>query len=91
MEKRKAVVSVIGKDQVGIIANVTNVLAEYKLNVLDISQTIVEEYFTMIMIIDVKEAHDLDAIRKVLQETGENLGVQISLQLEEVFQSMHRI
>ncbi|KGP91155.1 hypothetical protein N780_07905 [Pontibacillus chungwhensis BH030062] len=91
MEKRKAVVSVIGKDQVGIIANVTNVLAEYKLNVLDISQTIVEEYFTMIMIIDVKEAHDLDEIRKVLQETGENLGVQISLQLEEVFQSMHRI
>lgn len=91
MEKRKAVVSVIGKDQVGIIANVTNVLAEYKLNVLDISQTIVEEYFTMIMIIDVKEAHDLDTIRKVLQETGENLGVQISLQLEEVFQSMHRI
>ncbi|KGX84792.1 ACT domain-containing protein [Pontibacillus litoralis] len=91
MEKRRAVVSVIGKDQVGIIAKVTNVLAEHQLNVLDISQTIVEDFFTMMMVIDVTSAQHLEETRHILHELGEEIGVQIDLQLEEVFQAMHRV
>jgi len=91
METRRAVVSVIGKDQVGIIAKVTQVLASNEINVLDISQTILEEFFTMMMIIDVNETEQLDDIRHKLQTVGENMGLKINLQLEDVFQAMHRI
>ncbi|MFC0523534.1 ACT domain-containing protein [Pontibacillus salicampi] len=91
MERRRAVVSVIGKDQVGIIAKVTTVLADKNINVLDISQTIVEEFFTMMMVVDVGAAQDLDGVRKSLDTIGNEVGVQIHLQLEEVFQAMHRV
>ncbi|KGP71574.1 ACT domain-containing protein [Pontibacillus yanchengensis] len=91
MENRRAVVSVLGKDQVGIIAKVTTVLSEKQINVLDINQTIVEDFFTMMMIVDVTQIEDLDSVRQTLNEIGENLGVKINLQLEEVFQAMHRI
>lgn len=91
METRRAVVSVIGKDQVGIIAKVTQVLANNEINVLDISQTILEEFFTMMMIIDVNEIEQLDDIRHKLQTVGEDMALKINLQLEDVFQAMHRI
>ncbi|MYL32329.1 ACT domain-containing protein [Pontibacillus yanchengensis] len=91
MENRRAVVSVLGKDQVGIIAKVTTVLSEKEINVLDINQTIVEDFFTMMMIVDVTQIEDLDSVRQTLNEIGEELGVKINLQLEEVFQAMHRI
>ncbi len=91
MEKRRAVVSVIGKDQVGIIAKVTNVLAGNDINVLDISQTILEDFFTMMMIIDVTDKDKMDQLYGQLNRIADEMGLKINVQLEEVFQAMHRI
>lgn len=91
MESRRAVVSVIGKDKVGIISKVTTVLAENNMNILDISQTILQEFFTMMMIIDVTENENLNKVRTALDKVGNEMDVQINLQLEEIFQAMHRI
>ncbi|MFD1705171.1 ACT domain-containing protein [Siminovitchia sediminis] len=91
MEKRRAVVSVVGKDQVGIIASVTQVLAENQVNVLDISQTILQEFFTMMMVVDITEIENLDSLQKQFDELGEKIGQKINIQREEIFQSMHRI
>ncbi|MDP4087487.1 MAG: ACT domain-containing protein [Bacillota bacterium] len=91
MEKRRVVVSVIGKDQVGIISRVTTILANYNANILDISQTILQEFFTMIMSVDVSEITNLTSLHNELTETGEEIGLKINLQLEEIFQAMHRI
>ncbi len=89
--KKRAVVSVIGKDQVGIIAKVTNVLAENKMNVLDISQTILQDFFTMMMLVEIESGEDLDALLQQFKEIEKELGLTISIQLEDVFQAMHRI
>jgi len=91
MESRRAVVSVIGKDKVGIIARVTTVLAENQMNILDISQTILQDFFTMMMIIDVSRMDDLHTLREELNRVGEEMDVKIHIQLEEIFQAMHRI
>lgn len=91
MEKRRAVVSVIGKDTVGIIAKVTNTLADNNINILDISQTILNEFFTMMMIIDVTDHDNLDKLRDELDTVGKDMGLKINVQLEEIFQIMHRI
>lgn len=91
MEKRRAVVSVIGKDTVGIIAKVTNTLADNNINILDISQTILNEFFTMMMIIDVTDHDNLDKLRNELDTVGKDMGLKINVQLEEIFQTMHRI
>lgn len=90
MQKR-AVVSVVGKDQVGIIAKVTNVLADNKMNVLDISQTILQDFFTMMMLVEIRDGEDLDALLKQFEVIEKELGLTINIQLEDVFQSMHRI
>ena len=90
-KQKRAVVSVIGKDQVGIIAKVTNVLAEDRVNVLDISQTILQDFFTMIMIVDIAELEDLDVLTKKFKMIGQEMGLEISIQLEEIFQAMHRV
>lgn len=91
MNQRRAIVSVIGKDQVGIIANVTNVLADNKINILDISQTILQDFFTMMMIVDVADLKDLESLQKQLFEVGKALNLNINIQLEEIFQAMHRV
>ena len=91
MNQRRAVVSVIGKDQVGIIAKVTNVLADNKINVLDISQTILQDFFTMMMIVDVADLQDLESLQKQLFEIGNTMNLNINIQLEEIFQAMHRV
>ena len=91
VKQRRAVVSVIGKDRVGIIAKVTNILAESQVNILDISQTILQDFFTMMMIVDVTNHQDLEDLQKQLSEAGQSLGVTINLQLEEIFQAMHRV
>jgi len=88
---RKAIVSVIGKDQVGIIAKVTTVLAERNINILDISQTILQDFFTMMMVIDVTELKDLESLQQELNELGKSIGVVITVQLEEIFRAMHRV
>lgn len=90
-QRRKAIVSVIGKDQVGIIAKVTTVLAEQNINILDISQTILQDFFTMMMVIDVTDLNDLEALQQKLNDLGNEIGVTISVQLEEIFQAMHRV
>lgn len=89
--RKKAIVSVIGKDQVGIIAKVTTVLANRNINILDISQTILQGYFTMMMVIDVTDLKDLDSLQQELNELGNSIGVVINVQLEDIFQAMHRV
>ena len=88
-ELKKAVISVLGKDQKGIIAKVTNELYECSVNVLDISQTIVSGLFTMILIADISdEACDLKAR---LEALSQKLGVEIRVQRSEIFEAMHQI
>ncbi|MCR4621083.1 MAG: ACT domain-containing protein [Clostridiales bacterium] len=92
MEEKKAVVSVLGLDQKGITARVTNVLYMNDANILDISQTIISGYFTMVLIADISgEKCDFDRLGEELSLLGETLGVQIKLQRSEIFESMYRI
>lgn len=88
----KAIVSVIGTDKRGIIAKVTTALWEMNINVEDISQTIMQNYFTMIMLVDLSEANKtFDKISSSLDEVGKSTGVEIRIQSEAIFQAMHRI
>lgn len=88
----RAIVSVIGKDQVGIIANVCQLLSGYGVNVLDISQTILQGYFTMIMVVDAeKSTIPFAELVKALEAEGERMGLSIHAQREEIFNAMHRI
>lgn len=88
----KAVITVVGRDTVGIIARVCTYLSEHKVNVLDISQTIVDGFFNMMMIVDVAAADiEFGAIVAGLDEIGEDVGVSIRCQKEEIFTKMHRI
>ncbi|HHT64153.1 MAG: ACT domain-containing protein [Bacillota bacterium] len=90
--KDKVIVTVVGKDKVGIIAGVTTALAQAGVNILDISQTIMQDFFTMIMICDMAEANkDLAGLKNIMEEVGNRIGVKITVQHEEVFQFMHRI
>jgi len=91
LEQKRAIVSVVGKDQVGIIAKVTTILAEETINILDISQTILQDFFTMMMIVDVTNYEDLEALQQKLSKLGEALGLTINVQLEDIFQAMHRV
>ncbi len=88
----RAVITVLGCDRVGIIAGVTAVLAESNTNILDISQTIMSDIFNMIMIVDLSSSSvDYQALQRELTQRGKDLGVEIRLQREEIFRSMHRI
>ena len=88
----KAIITVLGKDTVGIIAKVCTYLSEKNINVLDISQTIVQGYFNMMMIVDTNLTQkDFGVIVKELEQLGENIGVIIKCQKEEIFNQMHRI
>ncbi|NNM66409.1 MAG: ACT domain-containing protein [Spirochaetales bacterium] len=87
-----AIVTVVGKDRVGIIAGVTQALSASGVNILSISQTILEEYFTMIMKVDLDHLSvDRRTLNERLEEEGKKLGVQITLIHEEVLRAMHRI
>ena len=88
----KAIVTVVGKDQVGIIAGVCNTLADNRINVLDISQTIMEGYFTMMMVVDLAECKaPFDVLRTSLKEYGESRGLSIRIQREDIFDAMHKL
>ena len=88
----KAVITVIGKDTVGIIAGICTYLAEKKVNILDISQTIVQGYFNMMMIVDMSQpAKPYDDVISDLDNLGDEIGVAIKCQREEIFDMMHRI
>ena len=88
----KAIVTVVGKDRVGIIASVCADLAELNVNVLDISQTVMQGYFTMMMVTDVS-ASTLPVVElaRKLEEKGKEMGLSIRLQREEIFEAMHRV
>ena len=88
----KAIVTVVGKDQVGIIAGVCNTLAEENINVLDISQTIMQGYFTMMMVVDLKDCStSFDKLSEKLGDFGESRGLAIRIQREDIFDAMHKI
>ena len=88
----KAVVTVTGKDKKGIIATVSAFLAEKGVNIEDISQTILDEYFAMIMIVDMSEAkEEFSAIAQACVELGKQIGMSIYLQHEDIFNAMHTI
>ena len=89
---KKTIITVVGKDTVGIIAKVCTYLAENGINILDISQTIVQEYFNMMMIADVSGTEkQFGTICDELDALGKEIGVMIECQREEIFDSMHRI
>ena len=88
----KAIVTVIGRDQVGIIAAVCALLSEKNVNVLDISQTVLQEYFTMIMLVDASQATvPFARLREDLTQAGKERGLDIRIQREDIFDAMHRI
>ena len=85
---KKTIITVVGKDTVGIIAKVCTYLADNSVNILDISQTIVQDYFNMMMIVDCNNASQpADKLEKI----GDDIGVSIKMQHEDIFNSMHRI
>ena len=89
---KKCIITVVGKDKVGIIAGVCQYLSDISVNILNISQTIVEGYFNMMMIVDANGADkEFASLVKDLEKIGEDLGVQIKMQHEEIFDIMHRI
>ena len=88
----RAIITVVGKDTVGIIAKVCTYLAENQINILDISQTIVSDYFNMMMVVDAnKSTKDISELINDLDAIGNEIGVVIKCQREEIFNKMHRI
>ena len=87
-----AVVTVVGKDQVGIIAAVCVHLASFNVNVLDISQTVMQGFFTMMMAVDVTACNiPLAELAKQMEDKGKEMGLSIRLQREDIFNAMHRV
>ena len=88
----KAIVTVVGKDQVGIIAAVCVKLAAYNVNVLDISQTVMQNYLTMMMVVDVSGCTvPLAELVGLMEDMGKERGLSIRIQREDIFEAMHRV
>ena len=88
----KAIVTVVGKDQVGIMAGVCTELAKYNVNVLDISQTVMQGYFTMMMVTGVEQISvPLAELVNRMEQLGKDMGLSIRVQREDIFDAMHRI
>ena len=88
----KGIITVVGKDAVGIIAKVCTYLAEHNVNILDISQTILDGYFNMMMIVDATNASEpFNTLTEEMKSLGEDIGVRIKLQHENIFDKMHRV
>ena len=89
---KKTIITVLGKDKVGIIAKDCVYLSQNNINILDIAQTIVDGYFNMMMVVDIADASkDQSRINEELGDLGEEIGVQIRAQSEEIFNMMHRL
>ena len=90
--ENKVIITVVGKDTVGIIAKICTYLADNRVNVLDITQTIVQGFFNMMMIVDINNSTcSLGDLQKNLESLGEDIGVQVKAQKEEIFEKMHRL
>ncbi len=88
----KAILTVIGRDKSGIIASVSTLLAENDINIEDISQTIMQGFFTMVMLVDTSNSKlPFDEFVRKMKELGENIGVEIYVQHEEIFDTMHKV
>jgi ACT domain-containing protein len=88
----RAVVTIIGPDRVGIIAGISNVLADSNVNIIDLSQSVMREFFVMIMMVDLQGANlAFDALQARLDAKGKDLSVRVEIQREEIFRAMHRI
>ena len=88
----RAIVTIIGADRVGIIAGIANALAAANVNILDISQSVIREFFTMIMMVDLAGAStSFEELTARLNKIGANLGVRVEIQREEIFKAMHRV
>lgn len=88
----KSILTVIGKDQVGIIAGISSELGKLNINILNVNQTIMDGYFTMIMMLCQKEANvSFEEVKERLTQKGEQLKVDIKIQREEIFNSMHSL
>jgi len=88
----KTILTVIGKDQTGIIAGVSQKLYELNINILDVTQTIMGDYFTMIMLLDLSKIDvSFEEVKNTLIQTGNNLNVKVNIQREEIFDAMHRL
>lgn len=88
----KTILTVIGKDQTGIIAGISQQLYELNINILDVSQTIMGDFFTMIMLLDLSKVdRPFDEVKQILTQTGDRLKVKVNLQREEIFDAMHRL
>ena len=89
---KRVVVTVVGKDTVGIIAKICTYMAEHGINILDISQTIMSGFFNMMMIVDLSGCSDtFETVSEELTKCGEEIGVSVRCQREEIFDSMHRV
>jgi ACT domain-containing protein len=88
----RAIITIIGSDRVGIIAGIANVLADANVNILDISQSVIREFFTMIMMVDLAGAAiSFHALSDRLARKGQELSVRVEIQREEIFKAMHRV
>ena len=88
----KAVVTVVGKDRVGIIAEVCVALASYNVNILDISQTVMQEYFTMMMVVDISSCSvPVAQLCQEMDAKGQEMNLSIRVQREDIFEAMHRV
>lgn len=88
----RAVITVVGKDMIGIIAKVSTLLAEQQVNILDINQTTMQDIFTMMMLVDISASEvPFSKLSDLLEEKGKKIGLSIRIQHEEIFNSMHRI
>lgn len=88
----RAILTVVGPDRVGIIAEICTLLARLNINVVDLSQTILQEYFTMFVLVDISASTvDFDGISDALSKKGSEMGLSIRIQREDIFQAMHRV
>jgi ACT domain-containing protein len=91
-EGKRIIITVLGHDRVGIIAGISAILADNHINILDINQTIMQGFFTMVMVADIRDSTiDIAQLREILSIKGQELELQITLQHEEIFRFMHRI
>lgn len=88
---QRAVVTVMGNDRVGIVAGITRCLSESEVNIVDISQTLLQGIFAMILLVEIPDGVDLMALKDTLESEGDKHGVRIVVQHEDVFRYMHRI
>lgn len=91
-EGTRVIITVLGYDKIGIIYNISKILAECSVNILDISQTILQGFFTMVMVVDMAKANvEVAELRRLLAEKGRQMEMEITTQHEDIFNFMHRI